>query len=126
MKDRFVSRASRREWWKTSIIALLISNIATLLVALTESAYRGIDIANISEKNLPITDGFGDIAWLCALLFFLAVSIRRLHDLDESGGWAALTLFVPVIGLLVIIVWCGFGRGVAGHNRFGPAPFDQA
>jgi len=78
----------------------------------------------MSEKTLPITYSFGVVAGLGALLFIFAVSVRRFHDLDKSGWWAALTL-VPVVGWLVIIVWCGFVRGVVGRNSFGPDPFDQ-
>jgi uncharacterized membrane protein YhaH (DUF805 family) len=54
----------------------------------------------------------------------LAVSIRRLHDLDRSGWWYLL-IFIPLIGLIVLLVWyCT--RGTVGSNRFGPDPVGGA
>ena len=50
----------------------------------------------------------------------LAVSVRRLHDLDRSGWWLLLG-FVPVIGPVVLLVWC-CSRGMEGPNQFGPDP----
>jgi uncharacterized membrane protein YhaH (DUF805 family) len=59
---------------------------------------------------------------LVSLIFFLpglAVSVRRLHDLDRSGWW--LLLVLTVIGVILLIIW-DFIKGTAGPNRFGPDP----
>lgn len=56
---------------------------------------------------------------LAVLLPNLAVGARRLHDIGRSGWWQLL-LFVPVIGIIVLIIWW-VGKG-EGDNRFGPAP----
>ena len=53
----------------------------------------------------------------------LAVTVRRLHDIDRSGWWLLL-MFVPVIGLfaaLLLIAWFTI-KGTPGENRFGPDP----
>ena len=51
----------------------------------------------------------GDVAaglvGLAVLLPNLAVTARRLHDIDRSGWWQ-LIAFVPVIGLILMIYWC--------------------
>lgn len=50
----------------------------------------------------------------------IAVSVRRLHDLDRSGWWLLIAL-VPLIGAIVLLAWfCS--RGIGGANRFGPDP----
>ena len=60
------------------------------------------------------------LANLALLLPNLAVGARRLHDTDRSG-WFLLLVFIPLIGIIILIVWwCQ--RGTAGPNRFGPDP----
>jgi uncharacterized membrane protein YhaH (DUF805 family) len=57
------------------------------------------------------------IVSLALLLPSVAVAIRRLHDIDKSGWWLLL-VFVPLIGLIALIIFfCQ--RGTEGRNRFG-------
>src|SRR5271167_224032 len=45
----------------------------------------------------------------------IAVTARRLHDTDRSG-WLQLLWLIPVIGWIVLIIWCA----EAGKpNRYG-------
>lgn len=34
----------------------------------------------------------------------VALSVRRLHDIDKSGWWLAIS-FVPFIGAVILLVW---------------------
>ncbi len=53
---------------------------------------------------------------LGTLLPSLAVCARRLHDTDRSGWWQLIGL-IPVVGWVVLIIWCvQEGRE---PNRFG-------
>jgi uncharacterized membrane protein YhaH (DUF805 family) len=87
------------------------------------------------------------LASLALLLPSLAVSVRRLHDIDRTGWWI-LIFYVAVIGLvfagmaaaftghaglaiLLLLTMCAFSiwlivwfatQGTAGPNRFGPDP----
>lgn len=66
------------------------------------------------------TGPLGAIATIILLLPTIAVSARRLHDTGRSGWWLLL-FFVPVIGLLVLLVFfCT--RSDPGHNRYGEEP----
>jgi uncharacterized membrane protein YhaH (DUF805 family) len=49
----------------------------------------------------------------------IAVASRRLHDTDRSG-WLQLLWFVPLVGWIVLVIWCA----EAGKpNRYGdPSP----
>ncbi len=50
----------------------------------------------------------------------LAVSVRRLHDIDRSGWWYLFGL-VPLLGTIVLVGWfCS--DGTRGPNRFGDDP----
>ena len=50
----------------------------------------------------------------------VVIARRRLHDLDKTG-WLQLILFVPLLGLLMLL-YLTFAPGTDGDNRFGPAP----
>jgi uncharacterized membrane protein YhaH (DUF805 family) len=66
--------------------------------------------------------GFSPLQGLVGLGLLLpniAVSIRRLHDLDRTGWW--FLLVITVIGTIVLFVWSCM-RGTIGPNRFGPDP----
>ncbi len=41
---------------------------------------------------------------LSTLLPYLAVSTRRLHDVDRSGWWQLIGL-VPFVGWIMVIYW---------------------
>ena len=57
---------------------------------------------------------------LATLVPILALSVRRLHDIDRSGWWV-LTYLLPLIGPLVLLVFAVLD-GTPGSNRFGPNP----
>ena len=42
---------------------------------------------------------------LATLLPCLAVTARRLHDTDRSGWWQLIGV-IPLIGTILMIVWC--------------------
>src|SRR5215204_5898732 len=50
----------------------------------------------------------------------LAVTVRRLHDIDRSGWWILIGL-VPLIGVIVLLVFALLD-GTPGDNRYGPNP----
>jgi uncharacterized membrane protein YhaH (DUF805 family) len=98
----FSDRACRSEYWFW-ILFYFIGGLVT----------GGID----SAIGMSITSGlFG----LAVFLPNLAVSIRRLHDLNRTGWWIFISL-IPIIGWIVLLIWyCT--RGTEGPNRFGPDP----
>ncbi len=57
-----------------------------------------------------------------ALMFpGFAVLAKRFHDRGKSGWWG-LIAFVPLIGLIWIVVDCGVLEGDPGPNQYGPQP----
>lgn len=96
----FNGRATRSEYWFW-VLFVILAEIVT-------------SIADYGLGLQVITPLFG----LAVFLPGLAVSIRRLHDLDRIGWWIFL-FFVPLIGVIVLIIWfCS--RGTVGPNRYGP------
>jgi uncharacterized membrane protein YhaH (DUF805 family) len=102
----FAGRAIRSEFWYWFLFAVLVSIAASV-----------IDAVLFSELELsPIST----LAGLAMFLPGLAISIRRLHDLDRSGWWFLL-IFVPLVGAIILLIW-NCTRGTVGPNRFGPDP----
>ncbi|MEA3072242.1 MAG: hypothetical protein QOD29_3688 [Alphaproteobacteria bacterium] len=101
----FAGRAARSEFWYWALFAALASLAGEL-----------IDLALFTSST------FTPVQTLVNLALFLpglAVSVRRLHDLDRTGWW--LLLIFTVIGIIVLLVWDCM-RGTVGPNRFGPDP----
>jgi len=89
-----------RVWWM-SAIEILTPETAT------PSAFMG------SNPLFPIL--FFVLQW-----FELALVIKRLQDIGQSG-FLALLIFVPFLNLLMVIV-LGFMPSQAEPNRHGPLP----
>jgi uncharacterized membrane protein YhaH (DUF805 family) len=98
---QFEGRASRSEYWYWTLFAILISIAANII-----DATLGVGIVSM-------------IAGLALLLPGLAVSSRRLHDLDRSFWWVLITF--TIIGVVVLLYWDCL-PGTSGPNRFGPDP----
>ena len=53
----------------------------------------------------------------------IGVTARRLHDTGRSGWWMLISL-VPIVGGIVLIVFCAT-PGNVGANAYGPDPKAQ-
>src|ERR1700737_182696 len=85
----FTGRAGRAGVWVWALFAALASLAGEL-----------IDLALFTSST------FTPVQTLVNLALFLpglAVSVRRLHDLDRTGWW--LLLIFTVIGIIVLLVW---------------------
>ena len=104
----FEGRARRSEYWWFVLFNLIVSIILNVL----SPGHGG---------GMGMGGGLLAGIWsLATLLPSLAVGARRLHDIDRSGWWLLIG-FLPVIGLIVLIVFFA-KRGDAMPNRFGPSP----
>ncbi len=105
----FNGRSRRKEYWMFVLFQMIFAIVAMSLDNLFGLAYENI--------------GYGPIYGVFGLTMFipgLAVSIRRLHDVDKSG-WMMLIALIPLIGaiwLLVLFVT----EGTRGPNKYGPDP----
>jgi uncharacterized membrane protein YhaH (DUF805 family) len=100
----FSGRAQRSEYWYFFLFTILVNVAASVL----DSAMFG---------DMPV---LYLISTLALILPSIAAGVRRLHDTDKSGWWLLLS-FIPVVGIIVLIVFfCQ--RGTVGPNQFGPDP----
>jgi uncharacterized membrane protein YhaH (DUF805 family) len=56
---------------------------------------------------------------LALMLPGIAVSARRLHDLDRTAWWLLIAL--TGIGVILLLIWDCM-KGTTGSNRFGVDP----
>jgi uncharacterized membrane protein YhaH (DUF805 family) len=105
----FTGRAARSEFWFWTLFAVLASIVG-----------GAIDFVLFPDV---LASPVQSIVGLVLFLPGLAVSIRRLHDIDRTGWWFLLVF--TVIGLIVLLVWYCM-RGTLGPNRFGPDPLAGA
>ena len=105
----FSGRARRAEYWYfvlfNIIVAVVLALIDTLLGTTTGVSSFGL---------------LSGIYSLAVLIPTLAVTVRRLHDIDRSGWWIFINL-IPLVGAIVLLVF-SLLPGTPGSNRFGPDP----
>jgi len=99
----FSGRAARSEYWFWTLFTIVVAVVMGILDSIV---FPGIHSGALS----PLSS-------LALFLPSLAVSARRLHDLDRTAWW--LLLVLTGIGIIVLIVWDCM-KGTAGSNRFGP------
>ncbi|MCU0906789.1 MAG: DUF805 domain-containing protein [Rhodobacteraceae bacterium] len=99
----FSGRARRSEYWWFYLFTVLVNFAGGVLDATT----GGAGLINLA-------------VFLGLFLPTIAMSVRRLHDMDRSGWWL-LIIVVPLIGILLLLYWF-VTRGTQGPNRFGPDP----
>jgi uncharacterized membrane protein YhaH (DUF805 family) len=98
---QFGGRACRSEYWYWTLFVVIATVVANII-----DGVLGIGLV-------------GGIVGLGLFLPGLAVSARRLHDIDRTFWWILLAF--TIIGTLVLIYWA-CQPGTAGPNRFGADP----
>jgi len=105
----FTGRACRREFWYFFLFNSLILIALTILDGLIGTAY--------GPSPLGVLGGIFAIA---TMIPALAVSVRRLHDINLSG-WLFLLALVPLVGSIILLLLCA-QDSKPGKNQYGPSP----
>ncbi|MEM8744990.1 MAG: DUF805 domain-containing protein [Pseudomonadota bacterium] len=115
----FSGRAERPDFWWWVLFAIAVNLASNAIDAYLIAPALGLpSFGEHSAQPLSL------VVALALLLPGLAVSVRRLHDIDRSGWWI-LIAFIPIIGLIILIYWY-VQPGTAGENRFGPGRAPEA
>ncbi len=101
----FTGRARRKEFWMFVLFNFLVGVVFTMLTTITKLGFFNIIYG---------------IYGLAIIIPYIAVSIRRLHDIGKSGVWF-LVVFIPFIGWIWFIILMAT-EGVAGSNEYGEDP----
>ena len=107
---QFDGRARRSEYWYfflfNFIVAFVLALIDVFILGGSESGF------------LPLTILYS----LAVIIPGLAVTIRRLHDIDRSGWWLLIN-FIPFGGIVLLIFY--FMDSTPGDNEYGPNPKEK-
>jgi uncharacterized membrane protein YhaH (DUF805 family) len=104
----FSGRAIRSEYWYWTLFATIVSVVINVL-----------DLVLNPGDQMGLSSAINGLVSIALFIPGLAVSVRRLHDIDRTGWW--LLLGLTIIGIFVLIYWACL-RGTPGPNRFGPDP----
>ena len=97
----FTNRASRSEYWWFILFYTIFATIPTF----------------VPNENVVV---FGYIMSLLLFIPGIAVTVRRLHDINKSG-WFIFISLIPFLGSIIILVMT-IEKGTLGKNRFGEYP----
>lgn len=97
----FHGRADRSEFW-----SYLVLSLSLLFIASYTDYYLGNRQQIQTFVNLTI------------IVPYIAVAIRRLHDINLSGWWVLIVL-IPIAGTIILLIAMLFPSSV-GKNRFDP------
>ncbi len=102
-------RIGRQSYWMGILAIMAISAISLMVDFL---------LGTISERGYGLVSSIVGLIMIYPMIMLYA---KRWHDRDKSGWWTLISL-IPLIGGLWMLIECGFLRGTAGPNRFGPDP----
>jgi uncharacterized membrane protein YhaH (DUF805 family)/uncharacterized protein YecT (DUF1311 family) len=113
----FSGRATRSEYW-----------YFVLIYSITYTILMGIDFAigTFSKQLMENGSFLGFLSTAYSLVLFLpslALTVRRLHDINKSGWWV-LFILVPIIGFILLVVYlCTNSKE---DNKYGINPKNLA
>lgn len=99
----FSGRARRKEYWMFFLFSIIIIFVLGFI-----EGKIGINFEFESDEGL-----FADIYWLATLIPAIAVSVRRMHDVNKSGWY----ILIPIYNLILACT-----DGTKGDNKYGPDP----
>ena len=91
-------RASRSDWWITTISGGVVAQIAFVIAIIARFQETG---TNWLVFTAAVIGG------LMALWTTIAVTARRFRDRGDSP-WMTLLLVIPVLGEIWVLIVCGF------------------
>lgn len=148
---QFSGRSRRKEYWMWVLFIVIVSTVLRIVESML--GLSPADISGVQNYGVGV-GGNGPLSGLFGLIVFipgLAVTARRLHDIDRSALWMLVPLGALVVGIgmvvgsvmtgsagasfgsafaafgiylltvIVLIVFLCFD-GTKGENRFGPDP----
>ena len=115
VKDVFAmkGRLNRQTHFKYQMIWIMLVAVSTIISSLTIEFLTGVPDSDWSQMVKMFLFYVG-------LFGFFIITVRRLHDLNLSGAFAA-AIFVPLIGVFFLF-YLFAAAGTAGANKYGEEP----
>jgi len=107
----FTGRARRKEYWMFFLFNMIFAIVASIIDRILHTTYY---------RNYYGL--FYTLYGLAVIIPSLAITVRRLHDINKAGTWIFISLIPIVGGIWLLILMCT--EGTRGPNRFGDDPKD--
>lgn len=95
----FSGRASRGEYWWAMLFLLLVAVAVAAVTVGVDMAMQGAD-----GDETPVSDVASMALQLVIFLPALALTVRRLHDANHRGWWAALPFVFTLTALVTAVM----------------------
>jgi uncharacterized membrane protein YhaH (DUF805 family) len=105
----FNGRARRSEFWFAALFTTLVSWAVAIIAPGHNEMVGGYAVDQSSALS--------NLWSLATLLPSLAITWRRLHDVNKSGGWFFF-IFLPIVGWILLLIQL-VKDSQPGPNRFG-------
>jgi uncharacterized membrane protein YhaH (DUF805 family) len=116
----FSGRSRRKEYWLFALFHGMISGF--ILFGFIGALVANKGLSGLSSSALNFLTIF--IFWtLATIIPNLAVTVRRLHDINFSG-WALFVNFIPLIGPFILLIMMLID-GTTGPNKHGADPKER-
>ena len=113
----FAGRARRKEYWMFALFNVIFAIVAMIVDNILGTTFKFGE--GLAQMSLPY--GWIYMLYILAMLIpALAVLVRRLHDVGNSGWWFFIVL-IPLVGAIwLFVLACTDGN--PGENIYGPSP----
>ena len=110
---QFNGRSTRREFWMWVVFLIIVSIVLSIVDgvlglggsnSLTHTSLAGPDASGFSYAAATRGGWLTGLFSLAVLVPNIAVSVRRLHDINRSG-WHQLLVGLFPIGTIALIIW---------------------
>ncbi len=110
----FKGRARRSEYWYFVLANALISIVLIFLGGIIGGIFGD------GVTGLIIGYSLFGLYTLATIIPYLAVIVRRLHDVNKSGWFYFISLIPAVGSIWLLVLFCT--EGDRGTNQYGPDP----
>lgn len=120
----FKGRSRRKEYWMYVLFVLIVYIVLMFLdsaLGLGGSATGDADLTGTSVGAAGALSGgwLTMIFALATVIPSIAVSVRRLHDIDRTGWWILLPIGFYLVGAVLAVA--GIAQAATGGGGFGMA-----
>lgn len=122
----FQGRSRRAEYWWVVLAVSVVFGIGAVIAMAVGGGFDSGGAMDLNAIGL-ILMGILGIAYLAIIVPMIALSVRRFHDLNQTG-WLVLVFFalgiIPIVSMvsgIAQLVWFCM-KGTVGPNKYGPDP----
>ena len=110
----WTGRIRRLDYWLLNIASSIVFALIDVVLKAVFNSSAGSELGAAEVISL--------IMIVPSLWISIAITLKRCHDRDKGGGWAAFFILVPIVGWIWGFIELGFLDGTQGPNRYGRSP----